>query len=409
MNRPVIDGERMLARLQSLGEIGAAETGGCTRLAFSDEDGRARDLVKAWLEEAGASVTVDSIGNLYGVVQGSLPGAPIMTGSHIDTVARGGLLDGCYGVIAGIEMLQAIRDAELQPAASLAVAVFSNEEGVRFSPDLLGSRVVAKDISLEEALATESRNGKSVAAELKRIGYAGESSPWALLPSMFIELHIEQGPCLEANRKAIGIVEGVQGHSWWEVVVQGCANHAGTTPMPLRLDAGMAAMRLACALEVSSRVEHLPAVATIGTFALEPNAINVVPGLARFTVDFRDVGDGRLRDADLLLRDEAGKLEDLGFTVQLRHLSRALSVKFDVALCDTLEATAKTLGASTQRMVSGASHDAQMMAALCPTAMLFVPSIGGISHNPKEKTLDDDLVAGAQILTDAMWSLATTA
>jgi N-carbamoyl-L-amino-acid hydrolase len=408
MSRPIIDGERMLARLRSLGEVGAVESGGCTRLAFSAEDGQARDLIKAWLEQAGASVTVDSIGNLYGVVQGTSPEAPIMTGSHIDTVARGGQLDGCYGVVAGIEMLQAIRDAALQPSASLAVAVFSNEEGVRFSPDLLGSRVLAKDISLEEALATESRDGKTVAAELKRIGYAGESSPWALLPGKFIELHIEQGPCLEASGKAIGIVEGVQGHSWWEVVVHGCANHAGTTPMPLRLDAGMAAMRLACALEASASIEHLPAVATVGTFALEPNAINVVPGLARFTVDFRDAEDGRLREADLLLKTEAAKLENLGFTVQLSHLSRAFSVKFDVTLCDTLEASAKARGASTQRMVSGASHDAQMMATLCPTAMLFVPSIGGISHNPKEKTLDEDLVAGAQILTDAMWSLATT-
>jgi N-carbamoyl-L-amino-acid hydrolase len=409
MSRPIISGERMLARLQSLGQIGAVESGGCTRLAFSDEDGRARDLIKTWLEQAGASVTVDSIGNLYGVVQGLSSGAPIMTGSHIDTVARGGQLDGCYGVVAGIEMLQAIRDAALQPSVSLAVAVFSNEEGVRFSPDLLGSRVIAKDISLEEALATQSRDGKSVAGELKRIGYAGESSPWALLPSKFIELHIAQGPCLEASGTAIGIVEGVQGHSWWEVVVQGCANHAGTTPMPLRLDAGVAAMRMACALQASACLERLPAVATVGTFTLEPNAINVVPGLARFTVDFRDAEDGQLREADLLLRSEAKKLEDLGFMVQLSHLSRALGVRFDATLCDTLQATATSRGASTQRMVSGASHDAQMMATLCPTAMLFVPSIGGISHNPKEKTLDEDLVAGAQILTDAMWSLATTA
>ncbi|WP_226506988.1 Zn-dependent hydrolase [Pseudomonas sp. MWU16-30317] len=409
MSWPIIDGERMLARLRTLGGIGAIESGGCTRLAFSDEDACARDLIRTWLEQAGAVVTVDSIGNLYGVVQGTSPQAPIMTGSHIDTVVRGGQLDGCYGVVAGIEMLQAIRDAALQPVACLAVAVFSNEEGVRFSPDLLGSRVIAKDISLEDALATESRDGNSVGAELNRIGYAGQSSPWALLPSVFVELHIEQGPCLEADGKAIGIVEGVQGHSWWEVKVHGCANHAGTTPMPLRLDAGMAAMRLACALSAAASVEHLPAVATIGTFALEPNAINVVPGLARFTVDFRDVEDVRLREADLLLRAEAAKLEALGFTVQLSHLSRALSVKFDATLCDTLEATAKARGASTQRMVSGASHDAQMMATLCPTAMLFVPSIGGISHNPKEKTHDEDLVAGAQILTDALWSLATPA
>ncbi|OWJ98229.1 hypothetical protein B6S59_01235 [Pseudomonas sp. A46] len=406
MNRPVINGERMLSRLEQLGRIGGLSAGGCTRLALTDEDKAGRDQIVTWLREAGATIYIDQIGNIYGVVEGTAPGRPVMTGSHIDTVSRAGNLDGCYGVIAGIEMLQSIKDAGLQPRYSLGVTVFSNEEGVRFSPDLLGSRVIAKDISLDEALAALSKDGKDFGEELKRIGYRGDLSPWELIPQKFVELHIEQGPQLEASGVQIGVVEAVQGHSWWQVVVEGCANHAGTTPMTLRKDAGAAAMELACALQ-SSALQGLPDVATVGTFSLEPNAINVVPGRARFTVDFRDAENAKLRKADALLLFHAKKLEENGFTVNLTSLSRSLSVSFDYGLCDVIEREAERFGATTMRMVSGASHDAQMIATLCPTAMLFVQSISGISHNPREKTPDTDLVMGAQILTETLWSLST--
>jgi N-carbamoyl-L-amino-acid hydrolase len=406
MSAPTIDGRRLLDRLNELGEIGRETPEGCTRLALSDADMLARNLVQSWLLEAGASVHIDQVGNIYGMIAGANNSSLIMTGSHIDTVSRAGKLDGCYGVIAGIEILQSMKDQGLQPEQSLVVAVFSNEEGVRFSPDLLGSRVIAKDIDLDDALAVESRDGKAFCSELKRIGFAGEASPWKFLPKYFIELHIEQGPVLEASGKTIGIVESVQGHSWWQVSIGGCANHAGTTPMSLRKDAGMAAMRLACLLESLAADASLPLVATVGTFSLEPNSINVVPGRARFTVDFRDTDNARLREAEILLQREASALEDQGFSVQLQNLSRAVSVPFDLDLCDRLESAAVAQGASILRMVSGASHDAQMMAKVCPTAMLFVPSISGISHNPKEKTLPGDLVMGAQLLTDVLWSLA---
>lgn len=407
MKFPSVNGDRLLRRLQELGQIGGLPGGGGTRLALTDEDKLGRDLVSKWLSEAGATVHIDKIGNIYGVIGSSAESAPIMTGSHIDTVSRAGFLDGCYGVVAGVELLQAIYDAGLQPLKPLAVAIFSNEEGVRFSPDLLGSRVIAKDIALEDALAVSTRDGKSFQGELARIGYAGEIDPWKFLPDSFVELHIEQGPVLEATGNRVGIVEALQGHSWWQVEIEGCANHAGTTPMNLRKDAGVVAMQLACKIEELAANESLPNVATIGTFTLEPNAINVVPGKAKFTVDFRDADDIQLKKADSWLRNEATRLQQLGYEVKLQSLSKALSVKFDSTLCDLLEETTQQIGASNLRMVSGASHDAQMIAKVCPSAMVFVQSSKGISHNPKESTPDEDLVLGAQILANAMWTLAT--
>jgi N-carbamoyl-L-amino-acid hydrolase len=408
MNLPQVNGQRLLRRIQELGQIGGLPGGGGTRLALTDEDKQGRDLIVGWIAEAGASVYVDQIGNIYGVLGGSVDTPPIMTGSHIDTVSRAGFLDGCYGVIAGVELLQAINESGLTPDKPIAVTVFSNEEGVRFSPDLLGSRVIAKDIALDEALAVETRDGKSFQSELHRIGYAGEIDPWKFIPESFLELHIEQGPVLEATQTQVGVVEGLQGHSWWQVEIVGCANHAGTTPMHLRKDAGVAAMQLACKLQESSAKDHLPNVTTVGTFALEPNAVNVVPGKAKFTIDFRDADDGQLRRADALLQSEVMKLQEQGFEVKLQTLSKAMSVKFDEGLCTLLQGITESIGASNRRMVSGASHDAQMISKACPSAMLFVQSSKGISHNPKENTPDDDLVLGAQILANAMWTLATS-
>lgn len=257
-------------------------------------------------------------------------------------------------------------------------------------------------------MAVSTRDGKTFQGELARIGYAGEVDPWKFLPESFLELHIEQGPVLEATQTRVGIVEALQGHSWWQVEIEGCANHAGTTPMNLRKDAGVAAMQLACKIEELSAHERLPNVATIGTFTLEPNAINVVPGRAKFTIDFRDADDNQLQKADAWLWNETARLQGLGYEIKLQRLSKARSVQFDAKLCDLLEDTTRQIGASHMRMVSGASHDAQMMAKVCPSAMVFVQSTKGISHNPKEGTPDEDLVLGAQILTDAMWTLATS-
>lgn len=403
---PEINGDRLLARLEALAAIGRNRSGELTRLALSDEDTRARAQVMQWLEEAGARVWIDRIGNIHGACSGENVQPAVCTGSHIDTVINAGELDGSYGVLAGIELLQTLHEQGLKPATSIEVIVFTNEEGVRFTPDLLGSRVMVKDVSLSEALAVESRSGEQFGSELKRSGSTGDVDPWQHLPGSFVELHIEQGPLLEATNNQIGIVEGVQGHSWWQVEVQGQANHAGTTPMHLRRDAGQAAMRLAQNLSEHATRQSVPAVATVGTLSLMPGAINVVPGQARFTVDFRDASADVLRQADIRLHQEARQLEDDGFRVDLRSISRAEPVFFSADIVAAIGNAASARTSRTLRMISGASHDAQMISRICPTAMIFVPSVGGISHHPAEATNASDLIMGAQILADVVWALA---
>ena len=403
-----VNSERLSARLRELGGIGAQAGGGRTRLAFTPEDGHGRDLVADWMRQAGAEIRVDRIGNLYGFAEGDALGPPVMIGSHIDTVTRAGAYDGCYGVLAGVEILQTLKDHDERFDRSIVVAAFSNEEGVRFAPDLLGSRVVVRDIALEEALALRASNGATVAEDLRRIGYDGAMSPWDLLPAAFLELHIEQGPLLDAERLPIGIVESVQGHTWWRVSIEGTANHAGTTPMRMRRDAAAAAMEFASHILDSARTRGEPSVATVGTMAFEPNAINVVPGRATFTLDLRDHRADALRDAEQLVQEGLRKLRAAGFVVSAECVSRHEPVKFDARLCSMLESVARERGIEARRMTSGASHDAQMMARACPAAMIFVPSHQGISHNPREHTDPSSLALGADLLLSAVLRLANS-
>lgn len=408
MSHLAIDRERLLQRLHELGALGADPKGGRTRLALTDADKSARDLIVRWLKEAGAVVHIDQIGNIVGVLPGSVRHATIMTGSHIDTVARAGAYDGCYGVIAAIEVLDAFRVANERPKASIAVAVFTNEEGARFNPDLLGSRVMSGELPLQAALDVRDHAGCTVGDELARIGYAGAPLPAELSPSCFVELHIEQGPVLESKNLQVGIVDAVQGHAWWKVVIEGTANHAGTTPMELRRDAGAAAMSLATEIIRAARTEATPNVATVGSLSLEPGIINVVPGRATLTFDLRDHRPGRLHLAEARLVETLKELEQQGFTVSAQCTSRAEPVSFDAGLCHELELAAAALGATRQRMISGASHDAQMIAQLCPSAMIFVPSHRGISHNPAEHTDPDHLIRGAELLLHAILRLQAT-
>lgn len=403
-----INHERLLQRLQELGSLGAVAGGGRTRLALTDADRAGRDLVVRWLRETTARVHVDRIGNIIAVLPGRSRRAPIMTGSHIDTVVRAGAYDGCYGVIAAIEVLHAFAAANVQPEVSVAAAIFTNEEGVRFMPDLLGSRVMAGKLALSEALAARDQAGHAVADELERIGYAGSDSSDTPLPACFLELHIEQGPLLEASNVQIGIGEALQGHSWWQVKIEGTANHAGTTPMQLRRDAGAAAMKLATEIMQSAESKATPNVATVGCLSFEPGAINVVPGRASLTFDLRDHRSEELARAESMLLDALKRLEERGFKITAQCSSRAEPVTFDAGLCEEIERMAEELRFATRRMVSGASHDAQMMANVCPSAMIFVPSHRGISHNPAEHTDPDDLVRGADLLLHTILRLQTT-
>ena len=408
MSNLEIDSPRLMSRIEALAAIGATPEGGVCRLALSDEDRSARDQVVAWMRSAGLRIEVDRIGNIFGVRAGTEGSAPVMTGSHIDSVANGGKLDGSYGVLAGIEVVETLNDAGVETTRPIVVCAFTNEEGVRFQPDMLGSLVYAGGLGVEDALNTSDGDGVLLGDELARIGYAGDREIGANHPHAFVEVHIEQGPVLETEATSIGAVENLQGISWTRIDITGQANHAGTTPMRLRHDAGY------CAGEISSYVRKITRqlggqqVGTVGVIDLEPGLISVIPAKATMTVDLRNTDNERLRQAKKLLAEFIEKLAaSEGVEIKTARLARFDPVRFDDAIAERIENNAALLGLSCRRMTSGAGHDAQMMARLCPAAMIFVPSVGGISHNPAEHTHSDDLNAGANVLLHTLLDLAT--
>jgi N-carbamoyl-L-amino-acid hydrolase len=404
-----LDGVRLLTQLQQLGEIGRDPGGGRTRLALTDEDKAARDRLVAWMHELDLEVQVDRIGNIFGTLHAghdtsadpaAIPRpAPLMIGSHIDTVRYAGALDGCYGVLAGLAVVRAFRTAGMLPSRPVTVAAFTNEEGVRYQPDMMGSLVHAGGLSLEEALAAVGSDGSRLGDELARIGYFGDLPPGAILPYAYLELHVEQGPILEAEGVQIGVVEKLQGISWQRITIEGQANHAGTTPMRLRHDAGWAAARINVFLREVATGPGATTLATIGSLALEPDVINVIPGKCVFTVDLRDPDEQRLREVEQRLEGFLAEVaEQEGVAVRAERLARFSPVIFNGALAGEIASAADYCGFSYRRMTSGAGHDAQMIARIAPAAMIFVPSKGGISHSPLEHTDDDQLISGAQVL-----------
>ena len=405
---PLLDTAKLLEQLRELGAIGHdAAQGGRTRIALTDEEKAGRDLLVRWMRELDLEVRVDQIGNIFGVLHAAHPegmAQPLMMGSHIDTVRNAGALDGCYGVLAGLAVVRAYRQAGLRPARAIVVAAFTNEEGVRYQPDMMGSLVYAGGMDVQAALNTVGTDGTRLGDELARIGYAGDMAPGAIVPREYIELHIEQGPVLEAEGKLIGVVESLQGISWQKVTITGVANHAGTTPTRLRHDAGYAAA--ACVAFLREQVVGAApetTLATVGSLRLEPDLINVIPRRATFTVDLRDPDEQRLQTAERRLADFLATLaEREGVTVETEQLVRFEPVVFDAALADRIQAAAQRRGLPHRRMTSGAGHDAQMLARIAPSAMIFVPSRGGISHNPREHTDDDQLALGAQVLLDVV-------
>ncbi len=402
-----IDIARLLARLDRLAQVGAIEGGGNARLALTDQDGEGRDLVVAWMRELGLAVTVDAIGNVFGLRKGRTDSAPLMTGSHIDTVRTGGRYDGNYGVLAGLEVVEVLNQAGIETERPISVAFFTNEEGARFHPDMMGSLVHVGGMPLEEALAATSSDGKSVGEELRRIGYAGPAPVGKPNLHRFVERHIEQRPVLDREGVTIGAVDSLQGISWTEFTIKGISNHAGTTPMRLRHDAGYVAARLSTFVRDLANEIGGNQVGTIGSVKLFPDLINVIPSKAVVTVDIRNTDEAKLKEAEQRVDAfvaEAAKAE--GCTVESRRLARFEPVIFDAGMAAMIERTAKDLGFSVRRMTSGAGHDAQMMQRVAPTAMIFVPSVGGISHNVREFTKSEDLEAGANVLLQVMLELA---
>ncbi len=401
-----IDGDRLWQRLEALGEIGVVlgpnGERGCARLALTDADREGRDLVVGWMSDLGMDVSIDAIGNVVATRAGGDPtAAAVMTGSHIDTVRTGGRFDGNLGVLAGLEVVETLARHNVVTRRPVQVAFFTDEEGSRFAPDMMGSLVYVGGAALEEALdARAVDDGARVGDELARIGYVGPTPvPAASFPHAFVELHIEQGPVLEDEGITIGAVTGVQGISWTEVTITGQSAHAGTTPMALRHDPLAVAARAIHEARLIAGYFGGAQVSTVGRVDIHPNLVNVVPSTVTFTIDLRNTDDAVLKEAEQQVFAACrAYAADEGCQIEMRTLARFQPVTFAPSMVDLVEATAQRLGHTTRRMPSGAGHDAQMLSRVCPTSMIFVPSVNGLSHNIAEYTTPADVEAGANVL-----------
>jgi beta-ureidopropionase / N-carbamoyl-L-amino-acid hydrolase len=411
---PRIDGPRLWASLMALADIGATAKGGVCRLALSELDRQARDLFCRWATEAGCTLRVDAIGNLFARRAGTDASLPaVATGSHIDTQPTGGKFDGNYGVLAGLEVLRTLNDHGIATRAPLEVCVWTNEEGSRFVPVMMGSGVFAGAFGLAHALAARDREGVAVADALAAIGYAG-STPAAVAegapaPAAYFEAHIEQGPVLEASGCTIGVVTGALGQRWYDVEVTGQEAHAGPTPMALRRDALQAATVLMQQVNAIALAEAPHARGTVGWVSVFPNSRNTIPGRVSFTVDFRHTSEDGLRRMELALRDAIARLEQTAgpaFAVTLKQVVHFPPAPFDPELVAAVRMAAQARGLTHQDIVSGAGHDAVYLARVAPTAMIFVPCKDGISHNEIEDARPEHLQAGCQVLLDAMLATA---
>src|ERR1700761_5070664 len=399
-----VNGERLWASLMELAKIGATPKGGVCRLAATDLDGQARRLFIRWCEEAGCTVSVDRIGNIFARRSGRNPALqPVMTGSHLDTQPTGGKFDGAYGVMAGLELVRTLNDLDYETEAPIEIGAWTNEEGSRFSPAMVGSGVFAGVFDLAEGLARpDNLTGVTLGAELDRIGFAGLDQVGGQSVAAYFEAHIEQGPILEAAGKPIGIVTGAQGQRWYEITVTGQEAHAGPTPMPRRRDALVGAARMIDAVNKIGHAHAPYACATVGFVLVSPNSRNTIPGRVFFTVDFRHPEDAVLSAMDGELRAacaEAAASQTLDAAVE--EFWHFPPTPFDPALVGRVREAAAIQGYPHQDIVSGAGHDAVYMARVAPSAMVFVPCVGGISHNEIEDAKPDDLTAGCNVLLNA--------
>ena len=400
-----INGERLISSIRAMGSVGFdPETGGRTRLALTDQDKAGRDLLCRWMRDEGLEVKIDEIGNIFGILEGSDPSElPVMMGSHIDTVRDAGMFDGVYGVLGGLEVIRTLNENQVSAKSSLVVAAFTNEEGARFQPDMMGSLYYTRKVELGELLSSRDDSGITVGEELDRIGYGGAYSTPV---GCYLELHVEQGPRLQAEGVSIGIVEGVQGLAWWTGEYYGESNHAGSTPMEMRKDTLLAAAELALEAEKLALRLGRGSVATMGRIAPRPDIINIVPGKCSFTLDFRQF-DGELfeegkREVEKLIVSCAARR---GLKYCFKKAAEAAPVVFDRGMVELVGSRAAFLGFDSMKMISGASHDAQFLSSFCPTVMIFVPSVGGRSHCPEEWTDMKDLENGCNVLLHSVLEL----
>lgn len=404
-----IDANRLWQSLMDLARIGATDKGGVCRLTLTDVDRRGRDQFVAWCKAASLDVEVDGIGNIFARRAGSEPGAPPVTiGSHLDSQPSGGKFDGAYGVMAGLEVVRTLNDAGMRTRAPIEVVSWTNEEGSRFAPPLMGSGVFSGVFSLESVLENRDVDGVSVGKALNDIGYAGKAGPHKV--GAYFEAHIEQGPVLEETKTTIGVVLGALGQRWFDVAITGQDAHAGPTPMDTRKDALLAASRLV--LEVNRIATTFPDYArgTVGFMQVKPNSRNVVPGEVRMTVDLRSAKDAMLTAMAEDLRGTVVSIaRQTGTQIALREVVYFPPTEFAAELVESVREGSKKFGYTHRDIVSGAGHDAVYMARIAPTAMVFVPCEGGISHNEFENARPEDIAAGCNVLLHAVLCRAGTA
>jgi N-carbamoyl-L-amino-acid hydrolase len=393
--------------MDALGKIGETARGGLNRVALTDDDRRGRDLLVGWMKQAGLAVTVDQMGNIFGERAGAETLPPVMMGSHIDSVPTGGKYDGQLGVMCGLEILRTLNDARARTRHPVTLAIFTNEEGARFQPAMIASGVMAGKIALEDAYNARDKDGIRLVDELERIGYLG---PEPCVPRRFkayLELHIEQGPFLEEEGLAVGVVEGIVAISWSRVTIEGVQDHAGPTPMRIRRDALVAAADVVAGVRAIARDIGGDLVTTVGSLTVQPNIPNAIPGRVTLSVDMRDPRDATLERARAMLdrvAREACTREGVTHTVD--HYWRVPFTPFAPDVVAAIERAAQATGAPYRKILSGAGHDAQYMAAIGPAGMVFVPSRAGRSHCEEEFTAMDDIEHGANTLLGAALDLA---
>lgn len=406
-----INPQRLWGSLMDLARIGATAKGGVRRLALTQTDREGRQLFERWCREAGCTISVDAIGNIFARRAGLRDElAPVITGSHLDSQPSGGKFDGAFGVMAGLEVLRSLNEHEVRTEAPLEVVVWTNEEGSRFTPVMMGSGVYIGEFTLADTLARRDIDGVSVEEALRSIGYAGDPSRLGRPARAYFEAHIEQGPILEDAAKTIGVVTGALGLRWYDVVVSGQDAHAGPTPMGLRHDALLAAAEVVQEINRIAGAHQPHGRGTVGFLRVSPNSRNVIPGLVEFSVDLRHAAELQLQAMEDALHACCARVGAAGgVSLRVETVSRYPVASFDTQCVQSVREGASRLGLSHMDIVSGAGHDAIYMARVAPTAMIFVPCEGGISHNEIENARPEHLAAGCDVLLQAMLERAGVA
>jgi N-carbamoyl-L-amino-acid hydrolase len=400
-----IDGERLWSTLHQLAEIGATPAGGVARVALTDADRAGRDRFVAWATELGCSIHIDRIGNLFARYEGTDPGrAPVVIGSHLDSQPTGGRYDGAYGVMVGLEVLRVLHDAALQLPAPIEVVSWTDEEGARFPPAMLGSGVFAGAISLEAGLGSTAFDGTVLMDELLRIGYSGPEPVGSRSIGHYLEPHIEQGPILEAGDHTIGVVTGVQGIRWYDVTITGRESHAGSTPMERRSDAMVSAARLVTEADRIARDRSPDGRATVGVMEVSPGSRNTVVGGVRMTVDLRHPDADVLTEMHHELLSVAASLDPVA---EVNPIWYSPPIVFDADIVAAVRDGATAAGFEPVDITSGAGHDACYIASVAPAGMLFIPCADGLSHNEAESIERDHAVAGAEVTLRAVLTLGS--